>query len=118
MKNKVKKVLCAIAVLALALAMSAMPVLATSATPAVDVAGTVEGLWGGINTQIKDIYNNVIVWVLDAIVAIWMVVEIVLAVIRYNNHEPVKLTKVILLVVALIIVASSPAWLPPLAGWN
>ena len=114
MKHKkfVRFFTCVLTVMLLSVLFAA-PAMASATTPAAggNVAGVVEKTWAGIESQAKDIVNNVIFPALDLILAVAFIISVVTQGINYKKHGQIEWTLPVITFVCLIISLTAPLYI-------
>ena len=113
MKLKTKRIL--FALLAVVMLLSVMSVTAFAAETGTtgDVAGAVEDTWDAAKGQIKQVVNNVIVPVIDLILAVLFFVKVATAYLDYRKHGQFEWTAPAILLATLIFSLTCPLYI-----WN
>lgn len=106
MKKKTIKIIFCTALMAVVLAVSAMPAFAAG-----DVAGAIESTWNQAQTQIKTVVNNVVFPVIDMILAILFFVKLGTAYFDYRKHGQFEFTAPAILFACLIFTLTAPLYI-------
>lgn len=111
MKNKkLSKILVCVAMLALLVAIMAVPAFAAGTG---DVAGAVEKTWNDAKGQIKQVTNNVIFPIVDLILAILLFVKLGTAYFDYRKHGQFEFAAPAILFACLVFTLTAPLYI-----WN
>lgn len=106
MKKKTMRTILCVALMAVVLAASAVPVFAAG-----DVAGAIESTWNQAQTQIKTVVNNVVFPVIDMILAILFFVKLGTAYFDYRKHGQFEFTAPAILFACLIFTLTAPLYI-------
>ncbi len=106
MKKKTMRTILCVALMAVILAASAVPVFAAG-----DVASAIENTWNSAQTQIKTVVNNVVFPVIDMILAILFFVKLGTAYFDYRKHGQFEFTAPAILFACLIFTLTAPLYI-------
>lgn len=104
-KKSLRNIMC-IAVLAIMLTVSAIPVLAAG-----DVATAIENTWTAAQTQIKAVVNNVVFPVIDMILAVLFFVKLGTSYFDYRKHGQFEFSAPAILFACLLFTLTAPMYI-------
>jgi hypothetical protein len=116
--TKTKRVLISLSMLAILFSLSSVTAYATAANS--DVAGTMQTAFGTyMKPQIIKAVNGIIMPIIDAVIAIFFIIKIVMAGVNYRSnsggnfewHVPA------ILFAGLVISLTAPLWIWGIIGW-
>ena len=109
--KKLTRILTMVAVLVLVVTTMAMPAFAAG-----NVSGAIENTWNAAQGQVKEIVNNVVLPVIDMILAILFFVKIATAYMDYRKHGQFEFTAPAILFACLLISLTAPSYIWTVLG--
>ena len=106
MKKKWMRMLFCIMIMAILVAVSAVPAFAAG-----DVAGAIESTWNAAKSQVQTVVNNVVFPVVDMILAILFFVKIGTAYFDYRKHGQFEFAAPAILFACLIFTLTAPLYI-------
>lgn len=106
MNKKLIRILTMGAVLALMVAMMALPAFAAG-----DVSGAIENTWNAAKGQVQTIVNNVVFPVIDMVLAILFFVKVATAYMDYRKHGQFEFTAPAILFACLLFSLTAPSYI-------
>ena len=110
-KKRFARMFTVLCTMALMVCMMALPAFAT--TTSGNVSGAITDTWTAAQTQIQDIVNNVVVPVIDMILAVLLFVKIATAYMDYRKHGQFDFTAPAILFACLLFSLTAPSYI-----WN
>lgn len=108
---KHKKLLAALAVIAVMTALCCTPALAAG-----DVAAAVESTWKGASTQIKAVVEKVVFPALDMVLVIAFFAKLGMAYFDYKKHGQFEWTGPVILFACLVFMLTAPTYIWGIIG--
>ena len=112
LNNKCTKIIVAVAMLALLVAVISVSVFAASG----DVAGAIQGTWDTAKTQIKAVVNNVVFPVIDMILAVCFFAKLAMTYMDYRKHGQFEWTGPAILFASLVFSLTAPLYIWGIIG--
>ena len=88
-----------------------VPVFSISASATGDVAGAIQSTWTAAQTQIRTVVDNVVVPVIDMILAVLFFVKVGGAYFDYRKHGQLEFTAPAILFACLIFTLTAPLYI-------
>ena len=106
--NRMKfiKILISIAVVVAMLTVSILPAFAAG-----DVSSAIQSTWNSVQTQIKNVVNNVVFPAVDMILAILFFVKLAMAYMDYRKHGQFEFTAPAILFGCLVFSLTAPLYI-------
>ena len=108
-KKRIARMLTLACVMMVLVCSMAMPAFATGG----NVSGAITDTWTAAQSQIKDIVNNVVVPVIDMILAVLLFVKIATCYMDYRKHGQFDFTAPAILFACLLFSLTAPSYI-----WN
>ena len=106
MNKKIVRILLCVAMVTLILSAFSMTAFAAG-----DVAGAIESTWNTAKEQVKTVVNNVVIPVVDMILAILFFVKVGTAYFDYRKHGQFEFTAPAILFACLIFTLTAPLYI-------
>ena len=110
---KYKKFFCMLLILLLAVCLLSTTAFAAGTG---DVAGAIEGTWNDASDQIKAVVNNVVLPVIDLILAVFFFAKLGMAYFDYRKHGQFEWTAPAILFACLIFTLTAPTYVWSILG--
>ena len=106
------KILVVVAMLALLVSVMSVTAFAASG----DVAGAVQSTWNAAKVQIKSVVNNVVLPVIDLVLAVCFFAKVALVYMDYRKHGQLEWTPPAILFATLVFALTAPLYIWDIIG--
>ena len=111
MEKKIEKTLIIFSCVLIFLALFSPTVFAAG-----EVSGAIEQTWQTAATQIKDVVNNVVVPVVDCVLAVLLFVKLAMSYFEYKKHGEFEFTPAAILFFGLVFALTAPLYIWDIIG--
>ena len=112
LNKKYTKIIVAVAMLALLVAVISVSVFAASG----DVAGAVQSTWNAAKVQIKSVVNNVVFPIIDLVLVVCFFTKVALIYMDYRKHGQIEWTGPAILFATLVFALTAPLYIWEIIG--